>query len=103
MAQSILFAWIGVTLARRWLQLRWSTRSSRTSAFGTKITVGWALFYRSKHELVFVFKVGTAPHLNAIELGGSGRYRTNVWDYRGVNTFRPGRLDDLAMHPTVKT
>jgi DNA modification methylase len=63
---------------------------------------GMGSFYRSKHELVFVFKVGTAPHLNAIELGGSGRYRTNVWDYRGVNTFRPGRLDDLAMHPTVK-
>src|SRR5262249_45947826 len=54
------------------------------------------------HELVFVFKVGTAPHLNAIELGRSGRYRTNVWDYRGVNTLRPGRLNDLAMHPTVK-
>jgi hypothetical protein len=38
-------------------------------------------FYRSKHELVFVFKVGTAPHINTIELGRSGRYRTNVWDY----------------------
>jgi DNA modification methylase len=63
---------------------------------------GMGSFYRSKHELVFVFKVGTAPHINTIELGHSGRYRTNVWDYAGVNTLRPGRLDDLAMHPTVK-
>ena len=63
---------------------------------------GMGSFYRSKHELVFVFKAGTAPHVNTIELGSSGRYRTNVWDYNGVNTFRPGRLDELAMHPTVK-
>jgi DNA modification methylase len=59
-------------------------------------------FYRSKHELILVYKVGTAPHINTIELGQHGRYRTNVWDYAGVNTMRPGRLTDLAMHPTVK-
>src|SRR4030095_29848 len=29
-------------------------------------------------------------------------YRTNVWTYPGVNTLRPGRMDELAMHPTVK-
>ena len=63
---------------------------------------GMGSFYRSKHELVFVLKVGNAPHLNTIELGRSGRYRTNVWDYAGVNSMRAGRLDDLAMHPTVK-
>jgi hypothetical protein len=59
-------------------------------------------FYRSKHELVFVFKVGTAAHTNTFGLGGSGRYRTNVWDYAGVNALRPGRGEQLAMHPTVK-
>ena len=59
-------------------------------------------FYRSKHELVFVFKVGSAPHINTIELGRNGRYRTNVWDYAGVNTWRTDRDDELAMHPTVK-
>lgn len=63
---------------------------------------GMGSFYRSKHELVFVFKVGSAPHLNTIELGRNGRYRTNVWDYAGVNTMRARRLDELAMHPTVK-
>lgn len=63
---------------------------------------GMGSFYRSKHELVFVYKVGTAPHLNMIELGKHGRYRTNVWDYAGANTFRAGRDADLEMHPTVK-
>jgi DNA modification methylase len=52
--------------------------------------------------LVFVFKNGDAPHTNTFELGQHGRYRTNVWEYAGVNTFRTGRLDELAMHPTVK-
>jgi DNA modification methylase len=63
---------------------------------------GMGSLYRSKHELVFVYKVGTAPHLNTIELGRHGRYRTNVWDYAGVNTFRSGRDAELEMHPTVK-
>jgi DNA modification methylase len=67
-----------------------------------KTNGGMGSFYRSKHELVFVFKVGTGAHLNTIELGRSGRYRTNVWDYAGVNAFRSGRMDDLAIHPTVK-
>jgi DNA modification methylase len=63
---------------------------------------GMGSLYRSKHELVFVYKAGTAPHLNTIELGKHGRYRTNVWDYAGVNTFRAGREAELEMHPTVK-
>jgi DNA modification methylase len=67
-----------------------------------KTNGGMGSFYRSKHELVFVFKVGTAPHTNTFGLGDSGRYRTNVWDHAGVNTLRPGRSEDLATHPTVK-
>lgn len=63
---------------------------------------GMGSFYRSKHELVFVYKVGNEPHVNTVELGKNGRYRTNVWDYAGVNTWRAGRDDDLEMHPTVK-
>lgn len=63
---------------------------------------GMGNFYRSKHELVVVFKHGTAPHINNFGLGGKGRYRTNVWDYAGVNTFRRNRDAELAMHPTVK-
>ncbi len=63
---------------------------------------GLGTFYRSRHELIFAFKHGTAPHINTFELGQFGRYRTNVWQYRGVNTLRPGRMEELALHPTVK-
>jgi DNA modification methylase len=67
-----------------------------------KSNAGMGTFYRSKHELVFVWKSGSAPHLNTFELGQYGRSRSNVWDYAGVNSLKPGRLDELAMHPTVK-
>jgi DNA modification methylase len=67
-----------------------------------KTNAGMGTFYRSKHEMVFVWKNGSASHLNTFELGQYGRHRTNVWDYDGVNTMRAGRLDELAMHPTVK-
>lgn len=58
--------------------------------------------YRSKHELVLITKKGKAPHINNVELGKHGRYRTNVWDYAGVNSFGATRMADLADHPTVK-
>lgn len=63
---------------------------------------GMGTFYRSRHELIFAFKHGTAAHINSFELGQNGRYRTNVWEYRGVNSMRAGRMDELALHPTVK-
>jgi hypothetical protein len=62
---------------------------------------GMGSLYRSQHEFVFVFKSGTAPHINNIELGKHGRYRTNVWSYAGVNSFGEDR-SDLTLHPTVK-
>jgi DNA modification methylase len=68
----------------------------------TKTNAGMGSFYRSQHELVFVWKSGDAPHKNNVELGQHGRNRSNVWHYAGVNTFRPGRLEELAQHPTVK-
>jgi DNA modification methylase len=68
----------------------------------TKTTPGQGSFYRSQHELVFVYKRGHAPHLNTFELGQRGRTRTNVWTYAGANAFRAGRMDELRMHPTVK-
>lgn len=67
-----------------------------------KSNAGMGSLYRSKHELVFVFKVGTAPHVNAVELGRHGRNRTNVWDYASVNSLAGSRREDLALHPTVK-
>jgi hypothetical protein len=55
-----------------------------------KTNGGMGTFYRSKHELILVFKVGIAPHVNTLGIGETGRYRTNVWEYAGVNTFREG-------------
>jgi DNA modification methylase len=63
---------------------------------------GMGTFYRSQHELLFVFKSGTAPHTNNFGLGETGRYRTNVWDYAGANSFHKGRDADLEAHSTVK-
>ena len=67
-----------------------------------KTNAGMGSFYRSQHELIFIWKIGSASHVNNFELGQFGRSRSNVWEYAGVNTFRPGRIDELAMHPTVK-
>lgn len=67
-----------------------------------KDNAGMGSFYRSKHELVFVFKNGTKPHINNFGLGEGGRYRANVWEYAGVNSLKRGRDEELEMHPTVK-
>lgn len=61
---------------------------------------GMGAFYRSQHELIFVWKVGSAAHLNTVELGKSGRYRTNVWNCRGAS--KTGAGAELGLHPTVK-
>jgi DNA modification methylase len=69
-----------------------------------KDNAGMGTFYRSQHELVFVFKSGEDPHRNNFQLGQYGRYRTNVWNYPGANSFsrntEEGNL--LELHPTVK-
>lgn len=65
---------------------------------------GMGSFYRSRHELVFVFRNGKGRHRNNVQLGRYGRNRTNVWEYPAVNTLSKtgdeGNL--LALHPTVK-
>jgi len=65
---------------------------------------GMGSLYRSQHELVFVFKNGVESHSNNVQLGKFGRYRTNVWNYPGANSFsrstEEGNL--LELHPTVK-
>lgn len=67
-----------------------------------KTNGGLGSLYRSKHELILIAKKGKAPHQNNVMLGATGRYRTNVWDYAGVNSFGTSRMADLADHPTVK-
>jgi DNA modification methylase len=67
-----------------------------------KSNAGMGSLYRSKHEMVFVYRVGGGPHTNNVELGKHGRNRTNVWDYASVNSMKGSRREDLALHPTVK-
>jgi DNA modification methylase len=67
-----------------------------------KSNAGQGSFYHSQLEFVFVFKKGEEAHVNTFGRGQHGRSRSNVWSYPGVNSFRADRLDELAMHPTVK-
>ena len=67
-----------------------------------KSNAGMGAFYRSQHELIAIFKSGHAPHINNFKLGQGGRYRTNVWDYKGCTSVGEERDESLAMHPTVK-
>lgn len=67
---------------------------------------GMGSLYRSRHELVFVFKAGTAPHQNHVALGRFGRNRTNVWDYpspRAIGGDAEGEEDFVGEHPTPKS
>ena len=67
-----------------------------------KTNGGMGSLYRSKHELIYVFRVSGASHTNNVQLGRFGRNRTNVWDYPGANTPGSDSHRDLALHPTVK-
>lgn len=63
---------------------------------------GMGTFYRSQHELIFVYKNGRGKHINNFELGQSGRYRTNVWQFAGMNSVGNKEREALEDHPTVK-
>jgi DNA modification methylase len=67
-----------------------------------KTNAGMGSFYRSQHELIVVYKSGTLPHINNIELGRHGRNRSNVWNYIGQNAPNGTRKSKLSLHPTVK-
>lgn len=64
---------------------------------------GQGAFYRSQHELIFVFKSGRGKHTNTFGLGQHGRYRTNVWSYPGIGAMGKGRAEELASHATPKS
>ncbi len=67
-----------------------------------KTNGGMGAFYRSAHELVFVFRNGSSQHCNNVQLGRFGRNRTNVWHYPGANTFGGAMRSPLEHHPTPK-
>lgn len=68
----------------------------------SKTNAGMGTFYRSAHEFILAYKVSPGKHINNFGLGEGGRHRSNVWVYPGANTFRKGRMEDLADHGTVK-
>jgi DNA modification methylase len=67
-----------------------------------KSNAGLGSLYRSHYELILVLKQGRSQHVNNILLGKNGRYRTNVIECAGANSFGPSRMQDLKDHPTVK-
>ena len=83
--------------AARPLYLQW-----KNLLVWNKNNAGQGSFYRSKHELIGVFKNGSAPHVNNFGLGGKGRHRSNVLDCPSVNCLHPARRGELDLHPTVK-
>lgn len=92
-----------------WRHMTEMLEASETAYSELKNLIVWAkdnggmgTFYRSRHELIFAFKNGTAAHINSFELGQHGRYRTNVWSYKGMNSFGGNRNAELGLHPTVK-
>jgi DNA modification methylase len=67
-----------------------------------KSNAGMGSLYRSQHELLPLFKQGTAPHVNNVELGKRGRWRSNVWTYPGASSLGSDARRGLQDHPTVK-
>jgi hypothetical protein len=101
-APSITFAWIGDTSAR-FLAAGEDVYSELINlCVWNKSNAGMGSLYRSKHELIFVFKVGKGAHINNVALGRYGRHRTNVWDYVSQNALSGTAKCKLALHPTVK-
>jgi DNA methylase len=89
-----------------WRHMREMLAAGRTSGCDLRNVCVWVKsngglgsLYRSRHELVFVFRNGKEPHLNNVQMGRFGRNRTNVWNYPGVNTFA---RNGSELHPTVK-
>lgn len=61
---------------------------------------GMGSFYKSQHELCFIYKHGTERHLSHLEM--ADRMRSNVWRYpSAVSVANPDR-HQIRNHPTPK-
>ncbi len=67
-----------------------------------KTNAGMGSLYRSHHELLPLFKKGHQPHVNNVELGRKGRWRSNLWTYPGASSIGSDARRGLKDHPTVK-
>ena len=82
-----------------------ATRSALTPlnlVVWNKSNAGMGSLYRSQHELLPLFKKGQASHVNNVELGRKGRWRSNVWTYPGASSLGSDARRGLQDHPTVK-
>ena len=102
MVRSTSSAWTGGTASSCCRAARDIYTELKNLCVWNKDNGGMGSLYRSKHELIFVFKNGTRRTSTISNSAVHGRNRTNVWDYAGVNSLHDGRLEELAMHPTVK-
>jgi DNA modification methylase len=72
------------------------------TAVWAKTNGGQGSLWRSAHELFPIFKKGTAAHVNNVELGRHGRWRSNVWTCAGGSSLGSDSREGLEVHPTVK-
>lgn len=71
-------------------------------AVWSKKQAGLGAFYRSQHELCFIYQNGTGKHINNINMGKDGRNRSNIWNYAGMNTATKDAQELRKLHSTVK-
>jgi DNA modification methylase len=100
--QSILSLWIGRISTNFLAAGREVYVELKNIAVWVKSAAGMGSLYRSQHELICVFKSGTARHTNNVELGKNGRNRTNVWRYDSASTQARKGNNLLELHPTIK-
>jgi DNA modification methylase len=67
-----------------------------------KTNAGMGSLYRSQHELFALYKKGNTEHVNNVELGKNGRWRSNLWTYPGASSVGSDSRKGLQFHPTVK-
>lgn len=63
---------------------------------------GMGSLWRSQHELIGAYKKPGAAHINNVELGKSGRWRSNLWRYPGASSLGSQAREELKGHPTPK-
>ena len=68
----------------------------------SKTNAGMGSLYRSGHELLPLYRKGKTAHVNNVELGRHGRWRSNVWAYPGASSIGSDSRKGLKDHPTVK-
>jgi DNA modification methylase len=92
-----------------WCGLRIVEAAAATLALTTLNLIVWAKtnagmgsLCRSQHELLPLFKNGNAAHVNNIELGKKGRWRSNIWTYPGASSLGSEARRGIKDHPTVK-